>query len=126
MNAAQRILLVDDDPAIRSSLVFALELEGFEVEAFATGESLVERAQRPEDACLVLDYRLPGRDGLSTLAALRSRGVRLPAVIITSNPTRWIRNEAADAGAILVEKPLLCDALSQSIRTLVEAKPVRG
>ena len=126
MSSSKRILLVDDDPAIRSSLAFALELEGFDVETFEAGESLVERAQRPEDACLVLDYRLPGLDGLSTLARLRERGIRLPAVIITSNPTRSTRESAAEAGATLVEKPLLCDALSQSIRSLIEANPAFG
>jgi len=119
MTRARRILLVDDDPAIRSSLAFALGLEGFEVEAFESGEALAARGAQPDDACLVLDYRLPGLDGLSTLALLRSRDVRLPAVIITSNPTRAIRNRAAEAAASLIEKPLLCDELSEQIRALI-------
>lgn len=125
MNRARRILLVDDDPAIRSSLTFALELEGFEVESFASGEALAERTAQPDDACLVLDYRLPGLDGLSTLALLRSSGVRLPAIIITSNPSRTVRSSAADAGAALIEKPLLCDALSRHIRMLIGEEPAQ-
>ena len=120
MSDAPRILLVDDDPAIRSSLTFALGLEGFEVEAFESGEALAERGALPDDACLVLDYRLPGLDGLSTLALLRSRDVRLPAIIITSNPNRAVREGAAKAGAGLIEKPLLCDALSEPIRALID------
>jgi DNA-binding response OmpR family regulator len=121
MSAVQRILLVDDDPAIRSSLAFALELEGFEIETFETGELLAERKDRPGDACLVIDYRLPGRDGLSVLGLLRSRGVRLPAIIITSNPARSTRKAIVDAGAELIEKPLLCDALTKGIRSLIQA-----
>jgi FixJ family two-component response regulator len=125
MNRSRRILLVDDDPAVRSSLTFALELEGFDVDSFASGEALAERAGQPDDACLVLDYRLPGLDGLSTLALLRSRGVRLPAIIITSNPSRAVRRGATDAGAALIEKPLLCDALSTHISRLIDEEPAQ-
>ena len=122
MREAPRILLVDDDPAVRSSLAFALELEGFEVETFETGELLTMRESRPGDACLVLDYRLPGMNGLCLLEQMRSRGIRLPAVIITSNPTRSIRRSVAQIGAELIEKPLLCDALSKGIKSLISSQ----
>ena len=121
MSDAKRILLVDDDPAIRSSLAFSLGLEGFEVEAFESGEAFVERQPQADDACLVLDYRLPGLDGLALLTLLRSRGMNLPAVIITSTPSRQVRAAATDAGAALVEKPLLCDARSRRINALIAA-----
>jgi DNA-binding response OmpR family regulator len=123
MSAAHRILLVDDDPAIRSSLTFALELEGFAVETFETGEALAARAARADDACLVLDYRLPGLDGLAALALLRSRGIGLPAAIMTSNPTRNLRKAVDEAGAALIEKPLLCDALTRAIKSLIGGVP---
>lgn len=116
MNLIPKIFLVDDDPAIRSSLIFALELEGFAVEAFRSGEEMLGEDRLPQDGCLVLDYRLPGIDGLALLAALRRRGVTLPAVVITSTPTRFIRAQVADAGAVIIEKPLLCDALTAAIR----------
>ena len=121
MTVANRILLVDDDPAIRSSLAFALELDGFEVETFESGEALAGRNDRPGDACIVLDYRLPGMDGLALLTLLRERGVRLPVVMVTSNPTRRLRKAALDAEAELVEKPLLCDALNRRIKALIGA-----
>lgn len=111
-----KILLVDDDPAIRASLAFSLELEGFLIETFDCGEDLAERLEFPDNGCLVLDYRLPGIDGLSLLKALRSRGIGLPAVLITSAPSRSLRNGAAEAGAVIVEKPLLCDALTAAVR----------
>lgn len=121
MTVAQRILLVDDDPAIRASLTFALELEGFEVETFPTGESITGRPPQTGDVCLILDYRLPGLDGLSTLARLRARDIALPALLITSNPTRNIRERAAEAGVPVIEKPLLCNALINGIRSLISA-----
>jgi DNA-binding response OmpR family regulator len=120
MSRARRILLVDDDPAIRASLSFALGLEGFEVDTFESGEALTSREPHIDDVCLVLDYRLPQVDGVSLLKQLRSRGTQLPAVIITSNPSRAVRRAIAEAGAALIEKPLLCDALSQSIKSLIE------
>jgi len=113
------LVLVDDDPAVLASLTFSLELEGFDVEAFDSGESLVARTKVADAACLVIDYRLPGIDGLSLLSALRERGETCPAVIITSNPTRNVRQRTTDAGAVLIEKPLLSDGLSVAIRDLI-------
>jgi FixJ family two-component response regulator len=121
MTSRPRILLVDDDPAVRASLAFTFELEGFLIETFECGEDLAERTDFPERGCLVVDYRLPGIDGLALLKRLRSRGVTLPAVMITSAPTRRLRHDAAEAGAVIVEKPLMCDALSAAVRAgLVE------
>ncbi|MEA1015538.1 response regulator [Sphingosinicella sp. LY1275] len=118
-----RILIVDDDAALRSALTFSLELEGFAVEAFESGEALVARGLVPDPGCLVLDYHLPGMDGLALLALLRARGVALPALIITSLPTRSLAARAAAAGAAIIEKPLLCDALAAAIRAAVR-KPI--
>lgn len=111
-----KIILVDDDPAVRASLAFSLELEGFLIETFDCAEELAERIEFPYNGCLVLDYRLPQMDGLALLDILRSRGIDLPAVLITSAPARAVRNRAAAAGAAIVEKPLLCDALTAAVR----------
>ena len=120
MTPAPLLLLVDDDPAVRASLIFSLELEGFEVEAFDSGEALAAYACLADPACVVIDYRLPGIDGLSLLRVLRERGETCPAVIITSNPTRSVRQRTADAGAELIEKPLLNDGLTVAIRRLID------
>ena len=114
------LLLVEDDPAVLASLQFSLELEGFAVEAFDSGEAVVARSGLVRHACLVLDYRLPGIDGLVLLNLLRERGETCPAVIITSNPTRAMRQRTTDAGAVLIEKPLLCDNLTTAIRELTD------
>jgi two-component system response regulator FixJ len=119
MTTSPMLLLVDDDPAVCASLKFSLELEGFEVKAFDSGEALMEQADLAMPSCLVLDYRLPGVDGLSLLQALRERGESCPAVIITSNPTRKVRQRTIDAGAVLIEKPLLSNGLTAAIRSLI-------
>lgn len=126
MPDSPRILLVDDDPGIRESLKFSLELEGFAVEVFASGEFLANLPNFPDASCLVLDYKLPGMDGLTLLALLRRKGVTQPAVLITGLGSRAIRGRAAEAGVMVIEKPLLCDALSAAIRTHAGMPPQAG
>ncbi len=123
MNSRPKVLLVDDDPAVRASLAFSLELEGFLIETFDCAEDLAGRLALPGNSCLVLDYRLPGMDGLSLLALLRGRGVDLPAILITSAPTRSLRHRAREANAVVIEKPLLCDALTAAIRSGLSNMP---
>ena len=122
MSSRPKIFLVDDDPAVRASLAFSLELEGFLIETFDGSAELAARAEFPDSGCLVLDYRLPRLDGLSLLKSLRSRGVVLPAVLITSAPSRAVRARAAEMGAAIVEKPLLCDALTATVRAALAAQ----
>lgn len=123
MSSRPKIFLVDDDPAVRASLAFSLELEGFLIETFDCAEDLADVASFPANGCLVVDYRLPGMDGISLLRSLRRRGVGLPAVLITSAPTRTVHIGAAETGAAIVEKPLLCDALTAAVRSGLERRP---
>src|SRR5215468_6534125 len=110
------ILVIDDDSALRNSLKFALEIEGFSVRVYPTGADLLDEKDMPESGCLVADYHLPGMNGLDVLARLRERNIRLPAILITTHPSAAIRNQAALAGVHLIEKPLLNDTLFQGIR----------
>ena len=82
------VLVVDDDPAVLSSLEFALQTEGFSVTTFASGHDLLEREQMPVRGCVVIDYYLPGMNGLEVAIALRERGIELPIILITTHPTR--------------------------------------
>ena len=112
----QTVVVVDDDRALRSALTFALELEGFNVEVRSSGEELLARPLPSDDACLVVDERLPGIGGLAAVDQLRRRNVTLPALLITTNPNRSLRNAARAADVPIVEKPLLGDTLLRSIR----------
>lgn len=110
------VVLVDDDPAVAHAVEFAFGLEGLDVRGYRDGESLLASCDLPPRGCLVLDYKLPGVDGLELLALLRQRGVRMPAVLITTNPRPLLQLEAAAAGVPIVEKPLLSDALLTTVR----------
>lgn len=118
-----RVLLVDDDAALRAALQFALQLEGLSVETFASAEDLLEQADVTGVGCLVLDQNLPGMSGLELLAVLRRGKVTVPALLITTHPAAALRREAKAADVEIVEKPLLSDALLRSVLTLVATRP---
>lgn len=115
------VFVVDDDEAVLNSLRFALEIEGFAVHLFASEKALLREPAFPAAGCLVIDFRLPDRDGLNALAELRARGVNLPAILITSDPSDWTRKRAAKAGVVIVEKPILGNALVDTIRQATSA-----
>jgi two-component system, LuxR family, response regulator FixJ len=113
------VLIVDDDQAVRNSLKFSLEIEGFAVRTYGGPEDLLVDPDLPEHGCLVLDYRLPGMSGLQLLGKLRERNVMLPALLITTHPSRAVRGEASRAGVLLIEKPLLGESLMDGIRQAI-------
>jgi len=113
------VVVVDDDPDVLHSLRFALEVEGFEVVAFANGEAALERSPFVGVGCLVLDYQLGGIDGLTLLERLRVTGCRLPAILITTSSAEVVRR-AALAGVHIIEKPLFSDVLAAEVRRLIQ------
>jgi FixJ family two-component response regulator len=115
------IMVVDDDPAVRRALAFALDLEGFAVETFESGEALLLRDPLKGPGCVVLDERLPGVSGLNTLLQLRARAIDLPAILVTSHPNAAFREAAAQAGAPILEKPLMGETLAAAIRDALES-----
>jgi FixJ family two-component response regulator len=116
-SAAATVIVIDDDPALLGALKFDLELEGFRVIAHASGGEL-QRSELPsQNGCLVIDYRLPGTNGLDLLAQLRKDNVVLPAILITSQVTEAVRSRTKTLGGFIVEKPLLGDVLLRGIRT---------
>jgi FixJ family two-component response regulator len=113
------IHVVDDDAGVRRALAFALDLAGFAVETYESGEALLRRDLPLAPGCLVIDERLPGVSGLETLCTLRARQVAIPAVFVTSHPKPAFRQAAALAGAPIVEKPLEGETLIAAIQTLL-------
>jgi two-component system, LuxR family, response regulator FixJ len=110
------LLVVDDNEAVLDSLKFALQLEGFVVRLYSSGDELLKEPDVPQAGCLLIDYYMPGMTGLGLLAELRRRKVKLPALLMTGHPSVAVRREAAEAGILLLEKPLLGNGLINAIR----------
>jgi DNA-binding response OmpR family regulator len=110
------ILIVDDDPSVRQALSFALDIEGYRVDACDSGEALLQRAMPPPPDCLVVDQRLPRISGIEALAVLRRRGMVIPAILITTDPTPALEAQARAMGVRIVEKPLAGGELPIAIR----------
>ena len=115
--ASEIVLLVDDDAAVRAALKFALEMEGFCVELYDGPEALLADADLPKRACLVIDYRMPGIDGIELVDRLRSQDVALPVILISGRVSRRMRELAARSGVVrFLEKPLSDTTLVENIR----------
>jgi two-component system response regulator FixJ len=116
------IFIVDDDPAVRSSLEFCLKIEGYKVKAYACGADLLNEPAPPSHGCLVIDYHLPDMTGLDLLAKLRRRQSNVPAILITSNPSKLLRARTITSGAVMIEKPLLTEALFEGIQAAMRSE----
>jgi two-component system nitrogen regulation response regulator NtrX len=101
------ILIVDDEPGVRTALGGVLRDEGYSVEAVPSGEACLERMTRGAVDLIVLDVWLPGMDGLATLARLRERQVDAYVVLISGHGNIESAVRAIKMGAFdFVEKPL--------------------
>src|SRR6202163_4036496 len=101
------ILIVDDEPGVRTALTGVLHDEGYAVDAVATGEACLDRVTRGAVDLIVLDVWLPGMDGLTTLARLRERQVDSQVVLISGHGNIESAVRAIKMGAFdFVEKPL--------------------
>jgi two-component system nitrogen regulation response regulator NtrX len=101
------ILIVDDEPGVRSSLTGVLRDEGYAVEAVSSGEQCLDRVTRAPVDLIVLDVWLPGIDGLATLERLRERHVDAQVVLISGHGNIESAVRAIKMGAFdFVEKPL--------------------
>src|SRR3954453_6762023 len=104
------ILVVDDEPGVRSSLTGVLRDEGYSVESVPSGEACLERVARGAVDLILLDVWLPGMDGLATLARLRERRVDAQIVLISGHGNIESAVKAIKMGAYdFVEKPLSLD-----------------
>jgi two-component system, LuxR family, response regulator FixJ len=114
------VLVVEDDPAVRNSLKFMLNIEGFHVRTFGDGSRVLAEHVFPKQTCLIVDQVLPGMTGLDVVEALRKRVGWLPAILVTTHLSDVLRKQADGLGVTIIQKPLLGDVLLRAIRTVLD------
>jgi two-component system nitrogen regulation response regulator NtrX len=118
-----RVLIVDDEPGVRSSLTGVLRDEGYDVESAESGEACLDKAVRRAFDVIVLDIWLPGMDGLATLTRLRERQVDAQVVVISGHGNIESAVRAIKMGAFdFVEKPLSLEKTVLVVRNAIRQR----
>jgi two-component system, OmpR family, response regulator MprA len=128
--ATLEILVVDDDPALRTALDRALKLEGYRVSFAHDGRQALQMMTGTTQDAVILDLGLPLMDGLEVCRRVRERGDRTPVLMLTARDAVTDRVEGLDAGADdYLVKPFALDELLARLRALLRrstATPSEG
>jgi two-component system nitrogen regulation response regulator NtrX len=121
------ILVVDDEPGVRSSISGVLQDEGFDVDTAGTGEECLEKANDARFDVIVLDIWLPGLDGLTTLQRLRERQIDSQVVIISGHGNIESAVRAIKMGAFdFIEKPLSLEKTVLVVRNALRQRDLEA
>lgn len=111
-----KVLLVDDDGAVRNALRRILEKRGYRVSACSSGDEALEKLAHGGFDAMVSDVRMPGMNGLKLLRAVREHDLDLPVILVTGNPDLGSATEAVEHGAFqYLIKPVASDRLDEVI-----------
>lgn len=121
------IYVVDDDDAVRDSLRFLLETNGYNVQTFASGEEFLEKYDPSLISILITDVRMPGMTGLQLQEELNARKVNIPIVFITGHGTVPMVVNTMKKGAVdFIEKPFNLTDIQEVISHLTEEAQARA
>ncbi|GAA0847807.1 response regulator transcription factor [Streptosporangium amethystogenes subsp. fukuiense] len=117
---AARVLVVDDEPALREALQSSLEFEGYRVGVASDGQEALETLERESYELVLLDVMMPRLDGLTACRRLRAAGNHLPVLMLTARDAVGDRVSGLDAGADdYLVKPFELDELLARVRALL-------
>ena len=117
---ARHVLVIEDEPQLRSMLADNLEFEGYQVTAVASGEEGLAAFTQHAFALLLLDVMLPGMSGFEVCRSLRARGTRVPIIVLTARTHERDRVQGLDLGADdYVSKPFSVSELLARVRAQV-------
>jgi two-component system nitrogen regulation response regulator NtrX len=121
-----RVLVIDDEAAIRDTMRMILEYDGLECLVAGSGQEGLTLAERENPDLVFLDVKMPGMDGLEALSRLRGMNESLPVVIISAHGTAATALEAGRLGAFrFIEKPLSKDYVLDAVREGLELGTLR-
>ena len=126
MTTRRTILVIDDDPAMRDSLAFLLDVNGFSVTTHETAADFFDHFGRSNVDCVVSDIRMPGMTGLDLVRKLKADAVACPVILMTGHGDVALAVEAMKAGAIdFIEKPFEDEVLLHAIRDALDSQPAK-
>src|SRR5258706_7798429 len=115
------VSIVDDDVSVRRSTRRLLLSSGLRAEAFSSGEDFLQSGRVAETACLLLDVRMPGMDGLELQRRLTETGRLIPIVFLSAPASEEEERRALRAGAVdFLRKPVSKEALLRAIRAVLD------
>src|SRR5256885_9972046 len=121
-----RILVIDDEAAIRDSLRMTLEYEGYEFLGAATGQEGLALAERDAPDLVLLDVKMPGMDGIEVLERLRNMNEAVPVIVVSGHGTIQTAVEATKKGAFdFIEKPFASERVLVSLRNALDSRQLR-
>jgi len=121
------ILVVDDEPGIRTVLASSLEFEGYAVRTAADGRAALTEVERARPDLVLLDILMPGLDGLTACRRLRAADPHLPVLMLTARDLTGDRVAGLDAGADdYLAKPFELDELLARVRALLRRGALTG
>ena len=126
MSGAPVVLVIDDDPSVRSSLKFLLSTVGLQVESFDSADAFLLKKLPDAPSCLVLDVRLPGLSGLDFQRVLAARNIHIPVIFLTGHGDIPMSVRAMKAGAVeFLTKPFRDQDLLDAVRIALERDRAR-
>ncbi|MBS88177.1 MULTISPECIES: response regulator [Sphingomonadales] len=115
-NRKYRVLLSDDDPAVRRALHLLLRSHGYQVCGYTTGRALLADPEALDAHCVILDYRMPDIDGFAMLEQLRAQGWNGTAIMISGFHDNCLVRRAHEAGFDhVIPKPLIGRAVLDAV-----------
>jgi FixJ family two-component response regulator len=118
MGGKALVAVVDDDESVRMALASLLRSVGFAALLFSSAEELLRGQDLSSIRCLILDWRMPGMDGLQLQRDLTANGWRIPIVFLTAHRSEEGRAQALTEGAIaFLHKPVDAEVLLDAVRS---------
>ena len=118
---APLVSIVDDDASVRSSTRRLLSCSGLRAEAFASAEEFLRSPYLVDTACLILDVKMPGMDGLELQSRLARSGRGLPIIFFSARASEDEERRALETGAaVFLRKPVSKEALLRAIGTVIK------
>ena len=118
-----RVLICDDDPHLRETIVEALEAESFEVESAERAVDAIQKVMRGGFRAVILDLRLPGLGGLDAISIIRRLDDKLPIIVMTGHGSYETEQAARAAGIFYyLVKPFGLEELAQAVHAAARSR----